>query len=72
MFLKGAMKKSFGDIELPCQPLVRTSNGKNSVNCGRFDDRRESFAEVDTGTLCEPVHHPAGFIAINQPSGLSL
>jgi len=64
VFLQVAVKERVGHIELSCGPATRGGNGEHCADCGRLDDRREGFAEVNARALREPTDHPPGFIAL--------
>lgn len=61
MFLQPAMEEGIRDIQLPCRPLVARSDDQHRPNCGWLDNQRKGFAEIDAGTLREPVYHPVRF-----------
>ena len=50
--------------------MARSSDGQNGAYCGRLDDRREGFPEIDAGTLGETPDNPAGFLPVQGAVGV--
>ena len=58
MFLKMAVKKGIGHVELARLPLAGGGYGEHSVDRRGLDDRRKGFTEVDARAMCKPAVTP--------------
>lgn len=64
------MKEGIRNVELLCRLVARRGDGKNSMNCGRFDQWSECFAKINSSALSESPHHPAGLVSLQRSIGI--
>lgn len=66
------MEECIRNVKLFGSPVVRSSDGENSMNGGGFDNRGKGFIKIDPSALSKAANDPPCFKRSNDPSDLSL
>jgi len=66
------VEKGVLHIELVNRPVQGMSQGNDSMNSGRLDNRAESLVIVDAGLLGEPTEYPTSFVSVQRTISMKL
>jgi hypothetical protein len=71
-FRQNPMEEGVLHIKLMNRPVPGVSQGEDSANGGRLDDRAECLVIVNTRSLCKSAKDPTGFVSVQGAISMEL